>query len=92
MVLQPLKLEVLSKDPRIVLVHGFLSDHERRLLRAMALPTMTRARVFLESGQSPVAYRISKVRGCPLEASATFILFFIYTLCNGKNQRQAIVS
>ncbi|KAG0436383.1 hypothetical protein HPB47_017975 [Ixodes persulcatus] len=43
LLLQPLKLEVLSEDPRIVLVHDFVGARERRMIRELAYPILYRA-------------------------------------------------
>ncbi|CAN8031344.1 unnamed protein product, partial [Ixodes persulcatus] len=60
LLLQPLKLEVLSEDPRIVLVHDFVGARERRMIRELAYPILYRATVHMNTGQAPSTYRISK--------------------------------
>ncbi|CAN7999782.1 unnamed protein product, partial [Ixodes hexagonus] len=60
LLLQPLKLEVLLEDPRIVLVHDFVGARERRMIRELAYPVLYRATVRENRQQHVASYRISK--------------------------------
>ncbi|XP_064484561.1 prolyl 4-hydroxylase subunit alpha-2-like [Ornithodoros turicata] len=61
LLLQPLKMEVVSVEPRIVVFHEFLSREECRTLRDLARPTLTRATVFTPTGHANSSDRIGKV-------------------------------
>lgn len=62
LILRPLRVEVLSEEPRIGLVYNFLSKLQTRAIRAMAAPSLYRALVFnAKREQTRSSNRISKV-------------------------------
>ncbi|XP_077538235.1 prolyl 4-hydroxylase subunit alpha-1-like isoform X2 [Haemaphysalis longicornis] len=59
---RPLHVEVLSEEPRIALVHNFLTGREQRVLKQLAEPLLFRAVVYApDNTQTTAKIRISKV-------------------------------
>ncbi|XP_065292235.2 prolyl 4-hydroxylase subunit alpha-3-like [Dermacentor albipictus] len=63
LLLQPLKVEFLSYDPRIVVIHDFLRPSESEVIQNMGAKTLTRGTVYSEEKPSGVhsPLRVSKV-------------------------------
>ncbi|KAL3189085.1 hypothetical protein MRX96_003225 [Rhipicephalus microplus] len=63
LLLQPLKVEFLSYDPRIVVLHDFVSAWESQVIRNMGAKNLVRGTVYTEENPSGVSspLRISKV-------------------------------
>ncbi|GIY42248.1 prolyl 4-hydroxylase subunit alpha-1 [Caerostris extrusa] len=62
LLLQPVKEEVLSLDPKILMYHDVISDKDVELFRNISLPMLTRANVInpVTGVQEPATYRVSK--------------------------------
>ncbi|XP_063807055.1 prolyl 4-hydroxylase subunit alpha-3 isoform X1 [Pseudophryne corroboree] len=58
--LQPLKKEIVSLDPYVVLYHDFVSDQEAARIKGIAAPGLQRSVVASGEKQTQVEYRISK--------------------------------
>ncbi|XP_064485133.1 uncharacterized protein LOC135397460 [Ornithodoros turicata] len=61
LLLQPLRMEVVSVQPRIVVLHDFLTSKECRLLRYLATPVLSRAYVYQGIDSVHYSGRIGKV-------------------------------
>ncbi|XP_075054591.1 prolyl 4-hydroxylase subunit alpha-3 [Mixophyes fleayi] len=60
LILQPLKKEIVSLAPHVVLYHDFVSDLEAERMKDLAAPWLQRSVVASGEKQSQVEYRISK--------------------------------
>ncbi|KAM4796191.1 prolyl 4-hydroxylase subunit alpha-3 [Rhinophrynus dorsalis] len=60
LILQPLKKEIVSLQPQVVLFHDFVSDLEAETIKELAAPWLHRSVVASGEKQSEVEYRISK--------------------------------
>ncbi|KAM8975350.1 prolyl 4-hydroxylase subunit alpha-3 [Pelodytes ibericus] len=60
LLLQPVKKEIVSLDPYVVIYHDFLSDMESETIKGLAAPWLARSVVASGEKQSTVDYRISK--------------------------------
>ncbi|XP_032811270.2 prolyl 4-hydroxylase subunit alpha-3 [Petromyzon marinus] len=58
--LQPVKQELLSLRPRVLLFHDFVRDHETERIKQLAAPMLQRSVVASSGQQTTVSYRISK--------------------------------
>ncbi|XP_058884297.1 prolyl 4-hydroxylase subunit alpha-3-like [Acipenser ruthenus] len=60
LVLKPMRREVVSLQPYVVLYHSFISDHEAKTIKEFSAPGLQRSVVASGVKQSTVEYRISK--------------------------------
>ncbi|XP_067888900.1 prolyl 4-hydroxylase subunit alpha-3 [Heterodontus francisci] len=60
LILQPVKREILSQKPYVVLYHKFISDSEAMRIKEIAAPSLQRSVVASGEKQATVEYRISK--------------------------------
>lgn len=60
LILQPLKREILSLAPYVVLYHDFVSNYEAEKIKAFAAPWLHRSVVASGEKQAEAEYRISK--------------------------------
>ncbi|KAM9319776.1 prolyl 4-hydroxylase subunit alpha-3 [Gastrophryne carolinensis] len=60
LILQPLRKEILSLAPYVVLYHDFVRDSEAEKIKALAAPWLQRSVVASGERQAMVEYRISK--------------------------------
>ncbi|XP_053564717.1 prolyl 4-hydroxylase subunit alpha-3 [Bombina bombina] len=60
LILQPVKRELVSLYPYVVLYHDFVSDREAEIIKGIASPWLQRSVVASGEKQSEVEYRISK--------------------------------
>ncbi|XP_030633522.1 prolyl 4-hydroxylase subunit alpha-3-like [Chanos chanos] len=60
LLLQPMKREVVSLQPYVVLFHSFITDVEAQSIRDLALPGLRRSVVASGEKQATADYRISK--------------------------------
>ncbi|XP_064484562.1 prolyl 4-hydroxylase subunit alpha-2-like [Ornithodoros turicata] len=61
LLLQPLRMEIISVEPRILVFHDFLNPEECRTLRDLARPRLFRAHVYKGVNMSHFSGRIGKV-------------------------------
>ncbi|XP_059502749.1 prolyl 4-hydroxylase subunit alpha-3 isoform X1 [Stegostoma tigrinum] len=60
LILQPVKREIISRKPYVVLYHKFVSDSEAKRIKEIAAPWLRRSVVASGEVQTAVEYRISK--------------------------------
>ncbi|XP_018429612.1 PREDICTED: prolyl 4-hydroxylase subunit alpha-3, partial [Nanorana parkeri] len=60
LILQPLKKEILSLAPYVVLYHDFITDYEAEKIQGLAAPWLHRSVVASGEKQAEAEYRISK--------------------------------
>ncbi|MGH0183979.1 UNVERIFIED_CONTAM: hypothetical protein FKN15_013808 [Acipenser sinensis] len=60
LVLKPMRREVVSLQPYVVLYHSFISDHEAKTIKEFSAPGLQRSVVASGVKQSTAEYRISK--------------------------------
>ncbi|XP_041088998.1 prolyl 4-hydroxylase subunit alpha-3 isoform X2 [Polyodon spathula] len=60
LVLKPMRREIVSLQPYVVLYHSFISDHEARTIKEFSAPGLQRSVVASGVKQSTAEYRISK--------------------------------
>ncbi|XP_078401327.1 prolyl 4-hydroxylase subunit alpha-3 [Cetorhinus maximus] len=60
LILQPVKREIISQKPYVVLYHKFISDSEAKRIKEIAGPSLQRSVVASGDKQAAVEYRISK--------------------------------
>ncbi|XP_062908994.1 prolyl 4-hydroxylase subunit alpha-3 isoform X1 [Mobula hypostoma] len=60
LILQPVKREIISQKPYVVLYHNFISDSEGKRIKEIAAPWLQRSVVASGEKQTAVEYRISK--------------------------------
>ncbi|XP_067841484.1 prolyl 4-hydroxylase subunit alpha-3 isoform X2 [Heptranchias perlo] len=60
LILQPVKKEIISQKPYVVLYHNFISDSEAKRIKEIAAPWLQRSVVASGEKQAAVEYRISK--------------------------------
>ncbi|OCT96435.1 hypothetical protein XELAEV_18014113mg [Xenopus laevis] len=80
LVLQPMKKEIVSLHPLVVLYHDFVSDSEAETIKDLASPWLHRSVVASGENQAEAEYRISK-RKSPLYRTNTgnrLATFMIY--------------
>uniref|UniRef100_UPI00398F885D prolyl 4-hydroxylase subunit alpha-3 isoform X2 n=1 Tax=Pristiophorus japonicus TaxID=55135 RepID=UPI00398F885D len=60
LILQPVKREIISQKPYVVLYHNFISDSEAKRIKEIAAPWLQRSVVASGEKQAAVEYRISQ--------------------------------
>ncbi|KAM4701356.1 prolyl 4-hydroxylase subunit alpha-3 [Discoglossus pictus] len=60
LIFQPIKKEIVSVDPYVVLYHDFVTDLEAEMIKKFAAPWLRRSVVASGEAQSEAEYRISK--------------------------------
>uniref|UniRef100_A0A4W3KD33 Prolyl 4-hydroxylase subunit alpha-3 n=1 Tax=Callorhinchus milii TaxID=7868 RepID=A0A4W3KD33_CALMI len=60
LILQPMKREILSQKPDVILYHNFISEAEGQKIKQLASPWLQRSVVASGENQAAVDYRISK--------------------------------